>query len=439
MTTVHIHGVSRALRGVMTPPPDKSISHRALLLAAMAEGTSTLTSVLDSEDVRSTLGAVRALGAAVEIAREGEGSFDCVVHGWGARGPVTPDAPVCCGNSGTTARLLSGVVAGWPVTVTLTGDESLSARPMGRVIEPLTRMGARFDATDGAFLPMTVFGGQLSGIEYAVPVASAQVKSAILLAGVRANGTTVVREPAPSRDHTERLLPAFGVPVMTEPCRAEVTGPAAPAAFDVEVPGDPSSAAFLIAAAVLIEGSDIELPRVCLNPTRTGFLRVLTRMGADVQVRDVTEMGAEPVGTVRARYTPGLVATHIPEDEVPSLVDEVPVLAVVASRARGTTVFHGVGELRVKETDRLSATADGVLAFGGRAVVDNDRLMVAGPARPEPAHVDSLLDHRLAMSWAVAGLATAGETVIDRFEAVDVSYPGFMSDLAAAAAGEGVE
>jgi len=437
VTTAHIRPASGPLRGSVAVPPDKSISHRAVLFAAMAEGTSMLTNVLDSADVRSTIAAVRALGAVIEVLREGGGSLDCAVHGWGALGPVAPASPIDCGNSGTTVRLLAGVLAGWPVVVTLTGDDSLSARPMGRVMRPLSEAGARFSAHEDGFLPLEVSGGALRPIDYASPVASAQVKSAVLLAGLRACGATRVTEPAPSRDHTERLLPAFGVPVEVGPLRAAVTGPLVPTACDVSVPADPSSAAFLIAAALLVEGSEITLPHVCLNPTRTGFLRVLTRMGADVRVSGLAEVGTEPVGTITARYTPELVATDITTDEVPSLIDEVPMLALVAARARGVSRFEGVGELRVKEADRLTATVGGIVAFGGRAHAGDDWLEIAGPSAFGAARVDSLGDHRLAMTWAVAGLVAAGETLIDRFEAVEVSYPEFLTDITAAQTGAG--
>lgn len=435
MTTAHIRTAFGPLRGSIVVPPDKSISHRAVLFAAMAEGTSLLTNVLDSADVRSTIHAVQALGAVVEIVREGDGSLDCTVHGWGALGPVAPASPIDCGNSGTTTRLLAGVLAGWSIEVTLTGDASLSSRPMGRVMRPLSDMGAHFRAREDAFLPLQVTGGALRGIDYASPVASAQVKSAVLLAGVRAIGTTRVTEPAPSRDHTERLLPAFGVDVETGTLEAAVTGPAALTACDVTVPADPSSAAFTIASALLVEGSELTLPRVCLNPTRTGFLRVLTRMGADVRVDSLTEVGAEPVGTVTVRYGGDLVATDITADEVPSLIDEVPVLALVASQARGVSRFEGVGELRVKEADRLTATAEGIVAFGGRARAGEDWLEVSGPSTLVASRVDSLGDHRLAMTWACAALSADGETLVERIEAIGVSYPGFLADITAAQTG----
>lgn len=424
---------SPPLRGELAVPGDKSLSHRAVLFAAMAEGVSRLTGILDSEDVRSTMGAVSALGALVDLHRTPDGSLAGSVEGWGSRGPCAPEAPIDCGNSGTTTRLLLGLLAAWPVTATLIGDQSLSRRPMLRVITPLERMGARFTFAEGGTLPVTVTGtGTPVALEYLSPVASAQVKTAILLAGTRAQGTTRVVEPSLSRDHTERLLPAFGVPVEVDrdACAASVSGPLVAVACDVDVPRDPSSAAFLVAAAVLIPGSEVSLPGVSLNPTRVGFLRVLERMGAEIEVRDRMLAGSEPSGTIVARYSPALRSTVVRPEEVPSLVDEVPVLALVAAHAEGTTRFEGVGELRVKESDRLAAIIDGLTALGADAGAEGDTLLVTGRALTGPATLDSLGDHRLAMTWALAGLSGSGEVTVTRFEAVSVSYPGFANDLA---------
>lgn len=425
------------LSGTVRVPGDKSVSHRSVLFGAMAEGVSHAAGVLDSADVRASIAAVRALGARVEIMAERDGILDLEIAGWGERGPQPPDGTIDCGNSGTTARLLTGILAGWPIEVTLSGDESLSARPMGRVTGPLSEMGARFASAEGGRLPLHISGGGLRGIDYASPVASAQVKSAVLLAGVRAEGTTSVTEPAPSRDHTERLLPAFGVPVATDPaaCRASVTGPAPLHAYGVAVPGDPSSAAFFVTAALLVPGSEVTLPDVCLNPTRVGFLRVLERMGADLTVAEGTAIGTEPVGTIVARHTPELRPTTITADEVPSLVDEIPVLALLATRARGVTCFTGVAELRVKESDRLEAIAHALAAFGAHVRTGPDWLEVSGPTVLTGATVPSLGDHRLAMAWAIAGLAASGATTVAGFEATDVSYPGFLGDLNALGAG----
>lgn len=423
---------SSPLRGRVRVPGDKSLSHRTVLFSAMAEGVSRLSGVLDSADVRSTIGAVAALGARVELAPAADGSLAGTIEGWGVRGPVAPGTPIDCGNSGTTARLLLGVLAGWPVSVMLTGDASLVRRPMRRVTDPLAAMGARFETTEAGTLPIVVHGSEtLAPFSYASPVASAQVKTAILLAGLRARGGVRVTEPAASRNHTELLLPAFGVSVKADPAAhaASLCGPQVPVATGVTVPGDPSSAAFLVAAALLVPGSEVTVEGVSLNETRIGFTRVLERMGADLAIQVMDEAGAEPVGAMTARFTPGLVATTVTAGEVPSLVDEVPVLALLAATAEGTTRFEGVGELRVKESDRLAAVADGLAALGVTARSGADWLEVDGPAHLAGTTLDSLGDHRLAMTWALAGLAARGPVSVERFDAVDVSYPGFATDL----------
>lgn len=424
---------SESLVGEIHLPGDKSLSHRAVLFAAMAEGTTLVSGVLDSADVRATIGAVRDLGAEVDLTMQPDGSLGGRITGWGARGPAASGATIDCLNSGTTARLLMGVLAGWPVEVTLTGDESLSRRPMRRVTEPLELMGARFETTEDGTLPVTVTGtSSLNAIEYHSPVASAQVKSAILLAGLSAHGRTEVTEPAASRDHTERLLPAFGVPVdvSTALHSAVVEGPAVLRAVpSFSVPRDPSSAAFIVAAAVLVPGSSVRLPGVSLNPTRAGFVRVLERMGARLRVVPFPETGSERSGEIDAQHTPHLSSTTVTAEEVPSLVDEVPILALVASQAHGETRFEGVGELRVKESDRLAAIMEGLNALGATAEVDGDTLIVRGPAPLHGGTLDALGDHRLAMTWAIAGLIGGAAVKIGRFAAVDVSYPAFVSDL----------
>lgn len=421
-----------ALRGTVFVPGDKSLSHRAVLFSAMSSGTARLAGVLDSEDVRATIAAVEALGARTDLEVAADGSLEGTVTGWGDAGPVSPATPIDCGNSGTTARLLLGVLAGFDVAVTLIGDESLSKRPMRRVTEPLSRMGATFETSEAGTMPVTVRGtSSLRPFSYESPVASAQVKTAILLAGLRATGGVKVTEPALSRDHTERLLPAFGVKLTADPerCCVSLCGPQSLTATDVDVPRDPSSAAFMASAGVIIEGSRVEMPSVSLNPTRIGFLRVLERMGAAIESRDRVETGAEPLGTVIASYTPALTATTVIAEEVPALVDEIPVLALVATRCTGTTRFEGVGELRVKESDRLQAVYDGLTALGATVRAGEDWLEVDGPSRLNCAALDSLGDHRLAMTWALAGLIATGPVEISRFEAVHVSYPGFKRDL----------
>lgn len=418
------------LSGSLRVPGDKSISHRSVLFAAMAEGTSTLSRVLDSGDVRSTIGAVRALGATVTVSRETVDGLDLEVTGWGEAGPAAPPDPIDCGNSGTTCRLLMGVLSGWPIEVALDGDASLRRRPMRRVMDPLSEMGATFTSQDGR-LPITIRGTELRPLRYASPVASAQVTTCLVLAGLRAHGETSVTEPALSRDHTARLLPAFGVPVAhdTDRCSMSVEGPAILHAADVSVPADPSSAAFIAGAAAIVPGSDVLICDVSLNPTRLGFARVLERMGAQVHVTEIRCEGSEPVGDIRVRAAFPLRATGIEPDEVPSLIDEIPLLAVVAARASGTTRFSGVAELRVKESDRLSAVADGLTALGATVRFGDDWLEVDGPASLHGARLSSLGDHRLAMAWAVAALCADAPVEIEDWEAVAVSYPRFAEDL----------
>lgn len=429
---VRVSKAMAGLHGSVLVPSDKSISHRAALFAGMAEGTSLLNGLLDSADVRATLSALHWLGAGVRVLGVRPEGLFVEVKGWGERGPAEPIGPVDCGNSGTTVRLLMGVLAGWPVRVTLTGDSSLSRRPMRRVADPLELMGASVKTTADGTLPVTVRGGSLQPIEYISPVASAQVKTAVLLAGLRAEGLTSVTEPARSRDHTERLLPAFGVSVdaPADSLKVTVSGPVTMQAADVTVPGDPSSAAFLAVAAILTSGSRVELPNVSLNPTRTGFLRVLERMGARVTATETTAQGQERTGTIVAHGST-LSATTVTAEEIPSLVDEVPILALAATQAKGTTRFEGISELRVKESDRLEAVRSGLTALGAHAEAGEDWLEVTGPAALTAVELESLDDHRLAMTWAVAGLLADGETVVKGFDAVDVSYPRFREDVEA--------
>ena len=422
---------SGPLQGKLVVPGDKSISHRAVIFASMAEGTSELSGLLDSADVRSSMRVVESLGAVVDLAPDATGGLSGQVRGWGRSGPQEPGTKLDCGNSGTTARLMLGVLAGWPMRATLVGDDSLSRRPMGRVTGPLTQMGAVFESAQGGSLPITVSGAGLSPIEYASPVASAQVKSAILLAGLSARGRTKVLEPAASRDHTEQMLPAFGIPVQRDEgeLSAAVDGPALPVATSLTVPADPSSAAFIAIAALLLPESEVRLAGVSLNATRTGFLQVLERMGARIDIKMISDGVGEPVGDITVTYTPSLRATHVPAAQIPSLIDEVPILALAAARAEGETVFEGVSELKVKESDRLAAIVEGLGELGVAARTDGERLSVTGVGGWGSATLRSRGDHRLAMTWAVAGLASTGGVEVVGFDAVDVSYPSFRSDL----------
>ncbi len=428
---VRITRASAKLDGMVHVPSDKSMSHRAVIFAAAAEGTSQVNGALGSEDVRSTIAAVEALGADVKVVHDVEDGLFLDITGWGERGPRQPDGPIDCGNSGTTARLLMGLAAGWPIDVTFVGDASLSARPMLRIAEPLRAMGAVVETAEGGTLPVRVRGGNLQPVEYTSPVASAQVKSAVLLAGLRASGRTFVTEPAKSRDHTERMLPAFGVPVEAESGSLKVSleGPAVPTASDVFIPADPSSAAFFMVAGALVPGSWVIAPRVSLNPTRAGFIRVLERMGARVRVDEFAPLGTERAAGLDARYSEDLRATAIASAEVPSLIDEIPILALAATQARGTTRFDGVGELRVKESDRLEAVCAGLEALGADVRAGEDWLEVTGPSRLKGCRLSSLGDHRLAMTWIVAGLIAEGVTVVEHAEAVGVSYPAFVEHL----------
>lgn len=422
------------LKGTIRVPGDKSVSHRAVLFSAMAEGVSHARGVLDADDVRTSIAAVRALGATVESSSAGPGALNLTITGWGAAGPKAPKAAVDCGNSGTTARLLLGMLAGWPgVQVTLTGDESLTRRPMRRVTDPLSEMGAAFEGEDGR-LPITVRGASLNAGEFRLPVASAQVKTAILLAALTAEGPTEVYEPAASRNHTELMLPAYGVAVQVNSSErgVRVTGPATLTACDLTVPGDASSGAFWAVASALIPGSDITVSRMSMNPTRVGFIHALERMGITTELRATGHASGEPVGDLRVLGKVIYGPLTIEATDVPTLVDELPILAVAAACSDGVSRFEGIGELRVKESDRLAAIADGLTALGVTVRDGDDWLEIVGRPgeRFKAAELESLGDHRLAMSWAVAALRADGPCEIEDFESVSVSYPRFAEDLA---------
>jgi 3-phosphoshikimate 1-carboxyvinyltransferase len=414
-----------ALAGDLELPGDKSISHRVLLVGALADGTSEARGFGASADTLATADAVRALGATVEL--EGETAR---ITGVGLHGLTPPAAPIDCGNAGTLMRLLAGILAGQKGRFELTGDESLSRRPLERVAEPLRTMGARVETTEG-HAPLVVDGGRLRPITHELPVASAQVKSAILLAGLQADeGPTVVVERGPTRDHTERLLDLAGARVTRSPRQAAVWPAKSLRALDTDVPGDFSSAAPFIAAATLLAGSDLRLHGVGMNPTRTGFLSVLERMGARVSLFNRRSQGGEPVADVEV--TPAeLVATEILPEEVPLLVDELPLFALVAGLARGESVVSGAEELRVKESDRLEAVKDVLRPLGVRIQTTQDGLRVRGvPARPRGgASVDAHGDHRIAMLAAIAGAVSREGVEIRGAESVAVSYPEFFAVL----------
>lgn len=405
-------------------PGDKSITHRALIFAAMARGTSRIGGALTSFDARSTARVLRQLGAEVSPLAAGR---PIVV-----RGRVRfqrPAAALHCGNSGTSARLLLGILSAHAFASTLTGDRSLRRRPMRRVTEPLSHMGARFSPTDRDGLPITVRGGRLSALTYELPVSSAQLKSALMLAGVAGGVAVAVREPSGrSRDHTERMLRAFGYEVEDDGgwIRLAPTGRIEPVEY--VVPGDPSSAAFLVGAALLGEGGELRLRDVGINPTRTGFLRVLARMGAVVGVEGQHDVGGEPVADLVVHPTP-LVATEVASGEIPGLIDEIPLLSVLASRAKGTTIFREVGELRVKESDRLALLASNLRAVGAEAEARGNTLTVEGGARAPAGRVVTAGDHRIAMAFAVLGTLPGAKVRVDNPDCAGVSFPGFHAVL----------
>lgn len=411
------------LDGTAQMPPDKSIAQRAVLLAALAEGTSTIENFPSAADPRSLLACVRALGIAVEEPQPGT----LVVHGRGRGGLRAPDAPLDCGNSGTAMRFLAGVLAGQPFDSTLVGDASLSARPMRRVTDPLAEMGARIETTDG-HAPLRVSGGaDLRGITYRLPVPSAQVKSCVLLAGLFARGETTVVETQRSRDHTERMLGLSAFETGGERHLSVEGGHAIPPQTWT-VPGDFSAAAFFLVAASVTPGSDVRLPAVGLNPTRAALLDVLRAMGARIDVSRERRVGGEPVGDLRVRASK-LHHVEVSGDLVPVLIDEVPVLAVAGTQAEGGVTIRDAAELRVKETDRIAATAQMLRAMGATVDTFDDGLHVEGPVRLRGAAVDSLGDHRIAMSAAVAALVAEGHTTLRGAGAADVSFPDFYPTL----------
>lgn len=428
-----IEPLGAALDGSLVVPGDKSISHRSILFSAMAEGTSRVYGVLDSEDVRASIRAVCSLGAEVNLEKQPNGSLEGGITGWGARGPQQPDAPLDCGNSGTTARLLMGVIAPWDIKVTLTGDESLRRRPMRRIAVPLMKMGVHFEPVGEETLPLTVCGNShLESLSYDAPMASAQLKTAVLLAGVYAQGTTVVTEPAPSRNHTELMLPEYGIETIAGKGSASVTGPNVLRACEVQVPGDPSSAAFMVAAALMKPGSEIQVEKVSLNTARTGWIKVLERMGASVETQVKGYSGKEPYGVISVRFTQELHGCDVPAREIASMVDEIPVLSLVAAYAHGVTVFREVGELRVKETDRLAAIIEGLDKLGISAWTHGEDLFIEGQPGfelPDDLAFDSYKDHRLAMTWSLLALTGNKPVKIRDFEAVNVSYPQFLHDI----------
>ncbi|WP_414461664.1 3-phosphoshikimate 1-carboxyvinyltransferase [Hyphomicrobium sp. DY-1] len=413
------------LVGRVRVPGDKSISHRALIFGALATGTTRIKGLLEAEDVINTARAVAALGASAE--KQGD---LWVVKGRGVGGLRTPDGPLDFGNSGTGTRLMMGVVAGHPITVTMTGDASLSRRPMRRVLGPLVEMGLEIMEPGKETLPLTLRGtSELMPIVYRLPVPSAQVKSAVLIAGLHAAGKTTVIEREPTRDHTERMLRHFGATVTNETKGEEtyitVDGDAELAGKDIIVPGDPSSAAFLVAAALIVPGSDITIEGVLVNPTRTGLYLTLQEMGGDLTFENAREEGGEPVADIRVRFS-RLKGVHVPAERAPSMIDEYPVLAAISAFAEGQTWMDGLAELKVKESDRLQATAAGLIANGARADVDGDTLKVEGGGGLNGGGIVAThLDHRIAMAFLTASLASKTPIVVDDATMIATSFPEF--------------
>ena len=410
--------------GTLRVPGDKSISHRSLILGALADGESRVTRILQSADVHSTAGVLRALGADIP-----ELSADFVVRGVGRRGLRAPTTPLDAGNSGTTTRLMAGVVAALPVTATFVGDASLSRRPMRRVSKPLEAMGARFDLPPHGGLPMTVHGGALHDLEWTSEVASAQVKSAILLAALTSGVRARVVEPAKTRDHTERMLTARGAALRVDGLAVEIGAQSPLAALDTAVPGDPSSAAFFAGLAAIAQSGELKLERVCVNETRTGFFHRLRAMGASIVEESMRLEGGEWIADLVVAPR-SLHATSVGEADVPSMVDELPLLACIAARAEGETVITGANELRVKESDRIAAVVSNLRAIGVDAEELADGMRIVGSDRPLRGRVVTHGDHRLAMAFGVLGAVDGNAIEIDDPACVGVSYPGFWDDLA---------
>jgi 3-phosphoshikimate 1-carboxyvinyltransferase len=422
---ITLRRATSGLHGHVTVPGDKSISHRAAMLGAIAEGTTRIRNFLPANDCLATLDVVRGLGIVIEYGVE-----EVLVHGRGLHGLREPARPLECGGSGTTMRLMSGLLAGQPFYSVLAANAQLSRRPMDRVAVPLRAMGATILGREGGrYAPLSIVGGSLRGIRYDMPVASAQVKSALLLTGLFAEGRTEVIEPAPSRDHTERMLRAMGVTVAVNENVVSVEPATRLDALDVHVPGDISSAAFFMVAAAIVPGSRIVVPNVGLNPGRVGIIHVLKRMGAALHLHNERLDNGEPVADIEIQYS-ALRGTQISPEEVPGLIDELPILAVIATQAEGVTEVRGAAELRVKETDRIATTVSELCRLGAKIEALPDGFIVEGPVRLKGAAVSSHGDHRLAMSLAIAALAADGETTVDDTACIADSFPGFERALA---------
>ncbi len=410
------------LSGKPIIPGDKSISHRGLILGALASGTSEVIDILEGEDVQSTAKCLKLLG--VEITKSENKTF---IKGIGDVAHFKSDLVLDCGNSGTTMRVMMGVLAGMPITATLTGDASLVKRPMKRVSAPLLEMGANFQLTNENFAPLIVVGSNLKAIDYDLKIASAPIKTAIMMAALRADGVTTITGEIGSRDHTERLLPHFGVDVGVSGNTISIRGNQSLKANVVKVPGDPSTAAFWVGAASIIPGAVVEMENISLNPTRIGFMTALKRMGAHIEMVE-THSTPEPVGKMSVKFS-GLKGGNITKEEVPSLIDEIPLIAILATQAQGVTIVRGAEELRVKESDRLLAVATNLEKMGCVLEIYPDGFKIEGPQKLHGAQIETYNDHRIAMAFSIAALVASGETTILDAECVAVSYPNFYETL----------
>ncbi|MCI5649777.1 MAG: 3-phosphoshikimate 1-carboxyvinyltransferase [Fusicatenibacter sp.] len=416
----------KPLRGEIRIPGDKSISHRAVMFGALSLGTTEVTNFLQGADCLSTISCFQKMGVEIENTPE-----RILIHGKGLHGLSAPNSVLDCGNSGTTTRLISGILSGQTFESDLTGDTSIQSRPMGRIMTPLSRMGADITSLKGNHCaPLHINGRPLHGIHYNSPVASAQVKSCVLLAGLYADRPTSVTEPALSRNHTELMLNYFGANITSHDTTATVEPNPSLIGSQIHVPGDISSSAYFIAAALMVPGSEVLLLNVGINPTRDGMLRVCQAMGADIELRNVSTSGGEPVADLLVRYTPSLKGTTIEGALIPTLIDEIPILAVLASTANGTTVIRNAEELKVKESNRLDVMVNGLTAMGVSIEGTDDGMIIHGGQELKGAVIDSMLDHRIAMSFAIASLAASSPTQILRAECVNISYPQFYRDLA---------
>ena len=412
----------KRLNGEITMPGDKSISHRAVMVGAIAKGKTTINGLLDCDDTNYTIRAFEDMG--VEIRKKESAT---IITGNSLRGLKKPKGPIYLGNSGTSMRILSGILAGQGFETKLVGDKSLSNRPMGRVAKPLSLMGVDIKTGPNSLPPLVIKGGKVKPMSYRMPIPSAQVKSAILFAGLYADGVTTVEEEFKSRDHTERMLKYFGSNLKVENLKVSMAGGGELRARDLEIPGDVSSASFFIVGAAILKGSEIALKNVGINPTRAGILKVLSRMGVELEVFNKREL-FEPVADIRVRYS-GTKGVDIEEQEMPSIIDEIPIIFVLAALSRGTTRIRGAQELRVKETDRIKSMKENLEKMGAKFRIDKDDIIIDGVAELKGANLKSFDDHRTCMSMAIAALAAKGESVLDDIDCVSKSFPGFFETL----------